>query len=623
MKNNGIEDIMIDANYNSNRKKSKKGIVIFFVLLLILGIGVVYFYFLQSQASAKELFFTNLSNLDMKNILDNSIYEQMANRVITEDTEITTKANFSSNMENQNLEEIDISKFLLELTNKNDVEASKTYSELKVSYSENEIFKAKMLSNEELIAVTSDEISGKYIGLKYDSIKDIFGIDIDSNFIKSLKNSRKVTLTDEQKKEYINKYIMQISESVPEEKFEVQENILIQKASSSSNATAYILTLTQDELRNIIVNLLTNLKKDESLLNELITKEENIISEEYRVYEGLARILLGNKINTNIKDLQKAIDNTIDSIKKWSGNGVVIKLYVTDLGIEKINVVLPNENTLDFEFTKKSEEQDILKITYLYKGTNSGLDFLKKDKVKTYSAEDGIEELEEEVSTKDNNNFEINGFSLEIDKTKKEANTSINITYSFIENEVINKKININLRTDGTQNSKTMKNSIVISQGSNDGKSGQMTIDNIIKFTNVSDIEDLTEENCVFLDNLNQEDANSAINEIKNRFEELYSEKKSNLNLIDVNTKSSIIRQELDAVSSNISKDEARKVLADKVTGMMQEALDNNQEFTLQNLVDLKIDGFEVSSIVNETTAIIVVDIYTFNIDSNFNLTDA
>ena len=248
---------------------------------------------------------------------------------------------------------------------------------------------------------------------------------------------------------------------------------------------------------------------------------------------------------------------------------------------------------------------------------------MKKDKVKTYSAEDRREELEEEVSTKDNNNFEINGFSLEIDKTKKEANTSINITYSFIENEVINKKININLRTDGTQNSKTMKNSIVISQGSNDGKSGQMTIDNIIKFTNVSDIEDLTEENCVFLDNLNQEDANSAINEIKNRFEELYSEKKSNLNLIDVNTKSSIIRQELDAVSSNISKDEARKVLADKVTGMMQEALDNNQEFTLQNLVDLKIDGFEVSSIVNETTAIIVVDIYTFNIDSNFNLTDA
>ena len=56
---------------------------------------------------------------------------------------------------------------------------------------------------------------------------------------------------------------------------------------------------------------------------------------------------------------------------------------------------------------------------------------------------------------------------------------------------------------------------------------------------------------------------------------------------------------------------------------MMQEAENNNQEFTLQNLADLQIEGLEVSSNVNETTAIIVVDIYTFNIDSNFNLTDA
>ena len=72
-----------------------------------------------------------------------------------------------------------------------------------------------------------------------------------------------------------------------------------------------------------------------------------------------------------------------------------------------------------------------------------------------------------------------------------------------------------------------------------------------------------------------------------------------------------------------LREEEARKALADKVIGMMQEAIDNNEEFTLQNLVDLQIDGLEVSSTVNENTAIIVVDIYTFNIDSNFNLTDA
>lgn len=622
MKSGGIEDIRIDANYNSNRKKSRKGIVIFFILLLVLGGGVWYFYFLQSQFSAKELFFTNLSNFDIKNILDNSIYEQMSDRVLKEDTEITTKVNFSSNVENQNLEEIDVSKFLLELTNKNNIETSKSYSELKVNYSENEVFKAELLSNEESIAIASSEIFDRYVGIKYDSIKDILGINIDSNIIKSFKNSKKVTLTDAQKKEYLNKYIMQIQNSIPEENFEIQENIILQKDSNSSNATAYILMLTQDELKNIFTNVLNNLKKDEDLLNEIVTKDESSITEEYRVYEEIIRIFLGNKVNSNVKDLQKLIDNVINNIKSWTGNGIIINLYVTDIGIEKINIVLPNENTLDIEITKKSQQQDILKITYLYKGDNSGLEFLKKDKIKTYSAEDGIEDLEE-VKSKEINDSEINGFSLEIDKTKKEANTSIDAIYSFIENETINKKININLRTDGTQNSKTMKNSIVISQGSNDGKSGQMTIDNIIKFSKVSDIEDLTEDNSIFLDDLSEEERNNVIQDIKNRFEDLYNEKKSNLNLIDVNTKSSIIRQELDSVSSNVSRDEARQVLADKVIGMMQEAANNNQEFTLQNLVDLQIDGFEVSSTVNETTAIIVVDIYTFNIDSNFNLTDA
>jgi hypothetical protein len=55
---------------------------------------------------------------------------------------------------------------------------------------------------------------------------------------------------------------------------------------------------------------------------------------------------------------------------------------------------------------------------------------------------------------------------------------------------------------------------------------------------------------------------------------------------------------------------------------MMQEAIDNNQEFTIKNLENLTIDGYEVSSTVTEENAKIVVDIYTFNIDQNFTLTD-
>ena len=44
--------------------------------------------------------------------------------------------------------------------------------------------------------------------------------------------------------------------------------------------------------------------------------------------------------------------------------------------------------------------------------------------------------------------------------------------------------------------------------------------------------------------------------------------------------------------------------------------------FTIQNLKDLKIDGYKVSSAVTAEKALIVVDVYKFSIDTEFLLTD-
>ena len=55
---------------------------------------------------------------------------------------------------------------------------------------------------------------------------------------------------------------------------------------------------------------------------------------------------------------------------------------------------------------------------------------------------------------------------------------------------------------------------------------------------------------------------------------------------------------------------------------MRNEAQENQQEFTIQNLENLQIDGYEVSSAVTENSAIIAIDIYTFKVDSEFNITN-
>ena len=79
---------------------------------------------------------------------------------------------------------------------------------------------------------------------------------------------------------------------------------------------------------------------------------------------------------------------------------------------------------------------------------------------------------------------------------------------------------------------------------------------------------------------------------------------------------------EADKILNNITRSDAQKLLEAKISSMRNEAQENQQEFTIQNLENLQIDGYEVSSAVTENSAIIAIDIYTFKVDSEFNITN-
>ncbi len=102
---------------------------------------------------------------------------------------------------------------------------------------------------------------------------------------------------------------------------------------------------------------------------------------------------------------------------------------------------------------------------------------------------------------------------------------------------------------------------------------------------------------------------------------EVYEQKQDSLKVIDSNTGTSIVEQNnLEDVSVTVTKEEAKNALFNRVSIMMGEAQNNNEEFTIKNLENLEIEGYEVSSTVTEEAAIIVVDTYTFRITPNFEL---
>ena len=303
----------------------------------------------------------------------------------------------------------------------------------------------------------------------------------------------------------------------------------------------------------------------------------------------LYRLILGKKLDMSVKEIQDLIEAKIKLDEYYEltngqeDKGLTVNVYASEEKTEKITIDLPNEASVDIEFVNNSEKDNRIKLTYLQKENN-----------------------------------QRNGFALDFNKIQNEANTKIKATYSVIENEKINKKIIVDLKTDGTVNSKEIKNDAVITISTDKGET-KTVLDNIIKFKDVDGLEDLVPENCLYLDQLSEEELKITLDDLKNKFKTLYEDKKDSLNFINTNTGGIT----LEDISSAVNKEDAKNALITRVSNMMQEAIDNNQEFTIKNLENLTIDGYEVSSTVTEENAKIVVDIYTFNIDQNFTLTDS
>lgn len=680
MKDNGIEDILIDNNYDSKKKKNKKGIIIAFFLLLIIlgGLCFAYWYFTRPTTTAKQLFFNQLSNTNVKNVLEINSYKEILSKLIDESSEITSKINFSTTIENENLEGLDVSKFVLDLSNMNDVEIKKNYSELDINYSGNEVLKVKMLANKDAFAIASDEIVNKYVGFRYNTINEE---NSKANLINEIYRAQGIDIKEEQKQTFINKYFNKIYENIAEEKFSYQDNYVLD-GSTSTDVVAYTLKLNQEELKNLLKNLLTELKNDDELLEQLIEEpknslqteennsqenlnneenmendtisesndgenqnsEENISetneqnNEEFETTERISldpvssenieneedlaieilKILFGKKANITLDDFKNTIDELINRIDNLEGNGIIFNIYASELGTEKINIILPNESSFDIELKNKSDSGAYLKVTYLYKGDNNIFAFLKENSKNVYSQENPliVEETEEIDSSKNS------GYSIEINRSNQEASNRVKLTFSFINSEEINKKISLETNLEGNENSKNLKLDNIMIFTTENGET-TITSESNIKFKNIEDIENINQENTLFLEDLSQEEYDITVQAIKDKISQVYNEKKEKFNFLDANIGNSVIEQNLEESSSEDNKNIVKEALQKRIDELRNEAIANGIEFNLQSLENLQIDGYEVASTINENMAVVVIDIYTFNIDKDFNITEA
>ena len=669
------DDIILKRpDLDNQRKKRKLGKVILSLFLLIILLGGVaggYWYYINYvRETPKSTFFKYVGNNNFDNTLNIDVYYNMLNQIREKSFITETTANFTTTIENDLAENMDSSKLDFVLNTRTDRSNKKSLLDAKITYSSNDLFSLKVLNTNKATGIFSEDILDKYIASNQnkldDSINRAIGrkTDISVDTIKDKFNSistNRIEMDEQYKTSKVNEYAETVYQLIPEEAVTAKENVVVTINTETINTDAYTLNLENNEYKEILKTVLEKLKNDSELLNKIVTGEKNKntipnIQTKTKVIEGevngheteleitsspemdlvdsendikitsipeqnlvdetildttiiptiniepneekndlyadlIIAFILGQKANGTVEDLITKIEEelkSIDSIK----DGITITIYVrNEEGKTKETVKLvanlPEKTSLDLEYIGETK----FKVTFLKP---------KEDK--------GGKEI-------------FSGITIEIERQITDVNVQYNVQYSNIENKKVVSKAQIQLQTNNANISKGYTNNAIIKYNNNEGDL-KVNIKNEIKFQEETIEEELTSENAIFVETLSDEEFENLREEIIQKVKNVYAEKLVSLTFINNNSSSSIIQQPVVQQVNTVEKEEIRNKLIETVSLMMGTAQQNGEEFTIQNLKDLSIDGYDVSSIVSSDLAIIKINGYIFNIDKDFMLSE-
>lgn len=220
----------------------------------------------------------------------------------------------------------------------------------KIKYGTQDLFELNAARTNNIYALKSDEIvSNAYVGARNENLKVFaqkLGIESELTQIMpdKLENANVSTdifaISEQELKHIQDTYTEVITKMIKEDNFSKENNVTIRVASQEYNCNSYRLDLSGEEVKNIVLEILTQLKQDSITLNFISTKAKILgLSEDY----------------TNINKLTTTIQNYINNINKSKlfENGLSIVVYESDGKAVSTEVILKNE--VKYTITYKAE----------------------------------------------------------------------------------------------------------------------------------------------------------------------------------------------------------------------------------------------------------------------------
>lgn len=303
-----------------NQKKNTKILMILIIIVfIIILIGGIAFAYLATDIfkSEKELFFKYITQVgdQEKGFVDNQLKQYFEKR---KTTPYNNEGKYSANItsENEQKQYENVNNFNISFSGQVDTANSKTAQDISLNYSDEVNFPVSYKQIENTIGLQTKYVGNKFIAVEIDKLGNLISGDttsltIDTSGFEKIEKITQVELTDEQKSNIKNTYMEVLNQQLGKEQFsKVKE----------ADANGYRLSLTGEELKNILVQLLETLKNDQNTLDK--------INEYIKTIENSAKISVSD------------IDDMIESIKdkNWDDRNIEIIVYIKNGTTNKIAI---------------------------------------------------------------------------------------------------------------------------------------------------------------------------------------------------------------------------------------------------------------------------------------------
>ena len=322
--------------------KNKKALIVIIVLLIILAVcggAFAYVYFATDLLKSNSQMFSKYGTmLDME--LYNFFYDENIK------TYYTNKS--ANNYENTGVLRVksggntDINADLnLTFKGATDVDNDNFEQEITINYSDSEKFAFKLVKNNQMIALGSNEIANKYVGIKNENLDELsnkLGIDEEMKVPNNIKLD-KSSITVQNIKSLVTKYIGKLAGQLSESNF------------TKNNNTSYTLTIEKDNLKNIMIYCLNEAKNDSEII-EMLGMSDDISTYQDNIDQEIGDLNEQDFSNTSIKITLTSTENGVEADVEEN----------TDEDNVKFSVILERGKNITIKQTGSFDTADITEI---------------------------------------------------------------------------------------------------------------------------------------------------------------------------------------------------------------------------------------------------------------------